>query len=327
MKVIAFGVRKDEEDYFRVFSKKYNIDIELVNSYLGENNVALAKGYDGIIFIGKCDLNKEVLKKIYSYNIKYIASRSIGYDNVDINFCKEIGIKVSNSHYSPDSVAEYPIMYGIMLLRNIPLALKNSENNNFSIKGLIGRELSTVTVGIIGTGRIGENVAKKFNALGSKVIAYDIFQKESLKNILNYVSIDELFHNSDIISIHAPITKDSYHLINDNSIKKMKDNVIIINTARGEFIDNSSLIKNLENKKIGGLAIDVFEGEIGITHEDLLDKNISIKFLEDLKKFQNVIVTPHLAFYTETAVSDMIEKAIINIKSFIEIGDAPSSIF
>ncbi|MDX8334942.1 NAD(P)-dependent oxidoreductase [Candidatus Cetobacterium colombiensis] len=323
MKILAFAARQDEITWFNKYSKKFNLDVTLEQKPLSPETVFLAKGYDSVTFIGSCTVDEVVLKKLKSYGIDYIASRSTGYDNIDLNCAKELGIKVSNSSYSPYSVAEFTLMTAMMMLRNIPATLKNIEHKNFSLKNLIGREIRSQKVGVIGTGKIGKIVIKLFQSMGADVVAYDLY--ESDENI-KYVSLEKLLSECDVITLHAPLTSENKYLINEKSISKMKDGVILINTARGELIKLSDLLEGLNNKKVLAAALDTFEGESEIVHKDCSLTGYNHEILKKLLDMKNVLITSHQAFYTEEAVSDMVESALSNLIEFNETGDAQNNL-
>ncbi|MGL5965258.1 MAG: NAD(P)-dependent oxidoreductase, partial [Fusobacteriaceae bacterium] len=201
--------------------------------------------------------------------------------------------------------------------------LSNVSKYNFSLKNLIGKEIRSSTVGVIGAGKIGKIVATHFKALGAKVNVYDLYQNDAT---LNYVSLDEIFEKSDIITLHSPLTPDTRHLIDEVSLSKMKDGVIIINTARGELIDTPAILKYLNNGKIGALALDTIEGEVDILHKDCSVSNFNHDILKELISKKNVTITSHQAFYTEEAVSDMVESALKNLDCFYKTGDAPNNL-
>ncbi|WP_432205314.1 NAD(P)-dependent oxidoreductase (plasmid) [Cetobacterium somerae] len=323
MKILAFAARQDEITWFNKYSKKFNLDVTLEQKPLSPETVFLAKGYDSVTFIGSCTVDEVVLKKLKSYGIDYIASRSTGYDNIDLNCAKELGIKVSNSSYSPYSVAEFTLMTAMMMLRNIPATLKNIEHKNFSLKNLIGREIRSQKVGVIGTGKIGKIVIKLFQSMGADVVAYDLY--ESDENI-KYVSLEKLLSECDVITLHAPLTSENKYLINEKSISKMKDGVILINTARGELIKLSDLLEGLNNKKVLAAALDTFEGESEIVHKDCSLTGYNHEILKKLLDMKNVLITSHQAFYTEEAVSDMVESALSNLIEFNKTGDAQNNL-
>ncbi|VWL84851.1 NAD(P)-dependent oxidoreductase [Oceanivirga miroungae] len=317
MRIKVFAARPDEFEAFSKYEKKYGHELSLESVSLKPETVHLAKGYEGVAFLGNCTVNREVLKKLSEYNIKYIASRSAGVNNIDFSAANEFGIKVSNvSAYSPNSVSEFAVLSALSLLRNLPKSLKRSNINDYSLPGLIGREMRNQTVGIIGTGNIGIMAAKAYKGFGAKVIAYDLYPKENIDDLLTYHSLDYVLKNSDIISLHCPLTEANHYMINKESIKNMKDNVVIINTARGGLINTRDLIDGIYDGKILAAALDVYENEVGILHVDHKNKMIKDSLFNELKSLSNVIVTPHYAFYTDEAVSNMVEYSLDSLKQF-----------
>lgn len=324
IKVIAFSVREDELEAFDKFSNLYNIDLKIIRKPLSNLNIDETLGYEYISFVSTCNLKKENLEILKKNKVKFIASRSIGYDNVDIDLATKLNIKVSNSSYSPYSVAEFTVMSMMNLLRNLPLAIKKVEINNFSLKGLKGRELQNQIIGVIGTGKIGKTVIKCLSGFGCQVIAYDPFPSH-LENI-EYVSLEKLKEQSDIITLHVPMTSQNKHLIDSKFLASTKDNVLIINTARGELIHTKDLIAGLKTGKVGGAALDVFEGESKIIYRDCSQKQIDNDSLMILKSMPNVQITPHQAFFTHQAVSDMVETSLKSLLEFSSTGEAMNSI-
>ena len=324
IKVIAFSVREDELEAFDKFSNLYNIDLKIIRKPLSNLNIDETLGYEYISFVSTCNLKKENLEILKKNKVKFIASRSIGYDNVDIDLATKLNIKVSNSSYSPYSVAEFTVMSMMNLLRNLPLAIKKVEINNFSLKGLKGRELQNQIIGVIGTGKIGKTVIKCLSGFGCRVIAYDPFPSH-LEGI-EYVSLEKLKEQSDIITLHVPMTSQNKHLIDSKFLASTKDNVLIINTARGELIHTKDLIAGLKSGKVGGAALDVFEGESKIIYRDCSQKQIDNDSLMILKSMPNVQITPHQAFFTHQAVSDMVETSLKSLLEFSSTGEAMNSI-
>lgn len=324
IKVIAFSVREDELEAFDKFSNLYNIDLKIIRKPLSNLNIDETLGYEYISFVSTCNLKKENLEILKKNKVKFIASRSIGYDNVDIDLATKLNIKVSNSSYSPYSVAEFTVMSMMNLLRNLPLAIKKVEINNFSLKGLKGRELQNQIIGVIGTGKIGKTVIKCLSGFGCKVIAYDPFPSH-LEGI-EYVSLEKLKEQSDIITLHVPMTSQNKHIIDSKFLASTKDDVLIINTARGELIHTKDLIAGLKSGKVGGAALDVFEGESKIIYRDCSQKQIDNDSLMILKSMPNVQITPHQAFFTHQAVSDMVEISLKSLLEFSSTGEAMNSI-
>jgi D-lactate dehydrogenase len=196
--------------------------------------------------------------------------------------------------------------------------MERASVQDFSLKGKIGIELHNATVGIIGTGRIGKTVINELSGFGCKIIAYDIYESDEVKKKATYVSLDELYKNSDIISLHAPATEDNYHMINNTAIDKMKTGVMIINCARGSLIDTQALIDGVESGKVGFAGLDVIEQESGLYYFNRMGEPLNNPQLAILKSYSNVIVTPHTAFYTDEAVANMVENSIICAREFID---------
>ncbi len=327
MKILAYGVRPDEMQGFREFSKKYGHEVTTVSESFSPESAYLAKGYEGISILGNCRANREALEVLSSLGVKYMASRSAGINNIDLEACKEFGIKATNvPAYSPNSVSEFTVGLALVMTRKINQAIKRVQIQNFSLNGLIGIELRNLTIGVIGTGRIGFNVIKGFSGFGGEIIAYDIYQNKEVENYAEYKTLDKVLAESDIITLHCPLTDENYHMIDNEAIDKMKKGVIIINAARGALIDTEALIKGLKSEKIGGVAIDTYENEVGLFHNDHTNNILQDDTLARLMQFPNVVITPHCAFYTDNAVSNMVEIALSNLRDFELTGKAKNEI-
>ncbi|WP_315116966.1 D-isomer specific 2-hydroxyacid dehydrogenase family protein [uncultured Clostridium sp.] len=322
MKIIAYAYRPDETLAFEKFSKELNLDVTYVKECLSPENAHLAEGIEAVAILGNCNAKREVLEKLSKCGVKYLASRSAGYNNIDLNAAKELGIRVSNATYSPNSVADFATMLALMLNRRVIESIKRGQGHDYTLGGLMGNEFRNQTIGVIGTGRIGQTVIKNFSGFGCKILAYDLYPNEEMKKYVEYVDLDTLLGKADIITLHAPLFESNYHLINKETIAKMKDGVKIINTARGELIDTFDLIDGLKNGKIGGAGLDVIENELGIFHSDCRFKAINHDGLAILKGLPNVILTPHCAFYTDQAVSDMVECGLRSLHSFLVNGNS-----
>jgi D-lactate dehydrogenase len=234
----------------------------------------------------------------------------VGYDHIDLHKAEELGVQVGNATYSPNCVADYTIMLMLMSVRKMKRIMERANINDFSLPGNQGREMPNLTIGIIGTGKIGRTVIKYLSGFGCKVYAYDLFKHDDVKKYAEYVELDTIYANCDMISIHMPLGDSNYHLINQDSIAKMKDKVIIINTARGGIIDSAALIEGLESGKIGAAGLDVVEKEFGLYYYDLKSQVLDNRELMILRSYPNVIVTPHMAFYTDQAIDDMVHHSI-----------------
>lgn len=322
MKILAYCVRPDEMESFEKFKAKYNHTVDIVKESFSPSTASLAKGYDAVSILGNCTANREALEIIHSFGIKYLATRSAGINNIDFDAAREFNINVSNvPAYSPNSVAEFTVGATLALARNFKKAFKRVDAQNFALDGLIGFELRNKTIGFIGTGRIGQTTMKAFSGFGAKMIGYDLYPSESAKEFIEYKTLEEVLKESDIISLHCPLTNDNYHLINKETISIMKDNVIIVNTSRGPLMNGEDLLEGLLSGKIGGLATDVYEHEVGVFHSNWEHKILNDKTLLALKAMPNVIITPHYAFYTDEAVSNMVEYSLQNLYDFETTGD------
>jgi D-lactate dehydrogenase len=272
-------------------------------------------------------MGEKLLSKFPS--LKLIATRSTGYDHIDLNYCKSRGINVVNvPKYGEATVAEYTLGLLLNVSRKIITARNDMFDGVYKVKRYTGFDLYGRTIGIIGTGAIGRHVIKLAKGFGMNVLAYDLYPNEEFQRIynINYVSLDELYAGSDVISLHAPSTKENYHLLNDGAFSKMKDGVIIINTARGDLIDGEALYRNILSGKVGGAGLDVLENEDFIIHDDIMleQENMNMNFAINtivnakLLKHKNVIVTPHVAFNSADAVHRILETTIKNIESFAD---------
>lgn len=315
MKILVYSYREDEKKYFDKFSQKYNVELVLCKDDPTLDNADLAKDCECLSVVTTI-INDKLLKKYQQLGVKFISTRTIGYDHIDIKSAKKRGIEVENVTYSPNSVAEYTVMLILMAIRRMKGIMKRSDVQDYSLPGFWGEELHNLTVGVIGTGRIGQTVSKSLSGFGCELLAYDLYPQDNNK-FVKYVSLEKLFKNSDIITLHIPATEDNYHLINKKSIDIMKDGVYIINTARGSLIDTADLIDAIEKEKVSGAALDVIEGEGNIYYKDMKCEILSNRELAILSSYPNVILTPHTAFYTDQAVSDMVENSILSCISFV----------
>lgn len=310
MKIFVYNYRKfDEEPFFQAIAEEFGAELGICSDAPTMENACLAEGYDYISII-TTRIDAALVTRFHELGIKMISTRTIGYDHIDMEQAKRLGVKVSNATYSPYCVADYALMLMLMCVRKMKFIMSKAAIQDFSLPGNIGKELPRMTVGIIGTGKIGETVIHYLAGIGCRILAYDLYEKESVKQYARYVSLDELYRESDLISLHIPASSEDYHMISEDSIRKMKDQVILVNTARGSLIDSEALIRNLENGKIGAAGLDVVENEFGLYYYDKKREAMDNRELAILKSFPNVIVTPHMAFYTNEAVRDMVYSSI-----------------
>ncbi len=310
MKLFVYSLREfDEKEYFDTWCEKCGVTYGATTEGPRPDNLHLAKGYDAVSII-TTPLDADMLAVLKAGGVKCISTRTVGYDHVDTGAAKELGITVCNAPYPPNSVANYAIMLMLMCCRRVVHILDRSAIQDYSLMGKIGMELSDCTVGIIGTGKIGRTVIEHLRGFGCRLLAYDLYRQEEVAGLAEYTDLDTLYRESDIISLHMPSTEDNYHMIDDKALAKMKDGVILINTARGSLIDSEAMIKGLESGKIGAAGLDVIENETALYYFNLCGKPMANRELALLKAFPNVIVTPHTAFYTVEAVEHMVKNSI-----------------
>lgn len=320
MKICAFEVREDEKKDFTHLAGEFGIEITCHPGSLTMDNISICKGCEGVAILGESIMDEKMLDALKSEKVLYVATRSIGYNHINLEYAKKVGIKVCNSNYPSKGVADYTVMLILMSIRNFKRAFLHQRVNDYSLNGLVGREMKDLAVGIVGTGRIGFEVINNLSGFGCRMMAYDVFENENVKKYAEYVSLETLYEHSDVITFHLNLNESTYHMVNDESLEKMKDGVILINCARGEIMNNETLIRGIENGKIGGLALDVLENEEGIYHHDKKSSILKNRDMAYLRQFPNVVLTPHIAFYTDKAVSSMVRCAVEGIYDFSTTG-------
>ena len=326
MKITAYEVRPDEKDYLLAAAQQEQIEITLVQGPMTQDNIDRAEGADGITILGDTKMDAALIEETAKRRIRVVATRTIGYDHIDLNAAKSNGVHVCNGYYDPDGVAEYTVMLILMSLRNYKQALFRGNANDYSLGGLIGRELRNLTVGIIGTGKIGQKVAQNLQGFGCRILAYSRRQNADPALGIEYCSLEELYAKSDIISLHTPLSNQTRYMIDKKAIDQMKDGVILINCARGELMRVDDIIEGIETRKIGALGLDVIEHEVGIYHMDRRSDILANRNMAYLRQFPNVTMTQHIAFYTEEAVKSMAESGIVNVVKCLKKQDNPNLI-
>ena len=319
MKILAYEVRDDEREHFNHCSEKYGVELILTDQVATLENADMASGCEGVTMLGQGKITPQLLDRYKELGVLCITTRTIGYDHIDVDYAKKIELPVCNACYDPNGVAEYAVMLMLLCLRHYKAALWRMQVNDYSLQGLYGRELRNLTVGILGTGRIGTQVAKNLSGFGCRILGYDKYQGEAGK-WLTYTDLDTLYRESDIISLHLNLNEETHHMINADTIARMKDGVILINCARGGLMDTEALITGIEQKKIGALGLDCFEYEEGIYHVNRRDEIISNRSMAYLRQFPNVVMTQHMAFYTDAAVASMVQCGVEGICSVIQTG-------
>lgn len=318
MKMFVYSMREfDELSFFKTYCDRNGIKWEYTTQAPTLKTIELAKGYD-IINVITTIIDKPIIDRLYHLGVKCIATRTIGYDHIDYEYAKSKGIGVIHITYSTGSVADYTVMLMLMGCRKMKHIMQRADIQDYSLRGKIGKELQECSVGIIGTGRIGKHVIKNLSGFGCRILAYDIQESEEIKKYADYVSLEKLYSSCDIISLHSPATTENFHMIDNKAIAKMKQGVMIINCARGSLIDTDALIEGIETGKIGFAGLDVVENEAGMYYFNRTGEPLHNAQLAILRSYSNVIVSPHTAFYTEEAVSNMVENSILCAKDYME---------
>lgn len=317
MKIFVYSCRDDERELFEEYEKAWGLELGYCKEQPTMENAELAKGYSCITVVGT-KISDELLEKLYEVGVRCIAARCIGIDHINLVKAHELGIRVSNITYSPNAVADYAIMLMLMCLRKAKYIMERYKVNDYSLAWNRGRELRDMTVGIVGGGRIGRTVMKQISGFGCKIQVYDQYEMDEVKQYATYVDYETLLRTSDIITFHAPGTKETYHMLNMDSLPLLKKNVIIINTSRGSNVDTKALISGLEQGIISAAGLDVLDNEPTIYNIDHKNSILTDHDVAVLESFPNVVITPHTAFFTDHAVRDMVEHALENAVAFGE---------
>ncbi len=326
MKLFAYALREfDEKEFFDKFSAELGCEYGYTTAYPNPQNVELARGYDAISAT-PCDLSMDMLDRLHEVGVKYIATRSIGVDHIDLIHAEELGMGVCNTTYPPETVADYAVMLMLMCCRNICHILDRARIQDFTLQGKMGRDISDCTVGVIGCGNIGKTVIRRLSAFGCRILANDIRPNEEIAQLAEYVPLNTIYEHSDIITLHAPATLQNYHLLNSFAFSRMKQGVIIINTARGSLIDTKDLILSIESGRIGHAALDVLEDENGLYYANRMGDPIENRNMAILRSFPNVILSPHTAFYTSKVVQNMAYKCMKGVLDMMDGNDNPNII-
>ena len=317
-KIAFFGAKPYDIASFDKVNEKYNYDIRYYKGHLNPNNVVLTQDTDVVCIFVNDTADAAVIDAMVDNGVKLLALRCAGFNNVDLKAAKGKLPVVRVPAYSPYAVAEYSLALMLSLNRKIHRAYWRTRDGNFSLNGLMGFDMHGKTIGIIGTGKIAKILIRLLKGFGMRILAYDLYpdMKFAGEEGISYVSLDELYRESDIISLHCPLTDQTKYMIDKDSIDKMKEGVKIINTGRGQLINTNDLIEGLKEKKIAAAGLDVYEEEGEYFYEDKSDKIIDDDVLARLLSFNNVIVTSHQAFFTKEALHNIAETTLQNIEDF-----------
>lgn len=323
-RICFFDTKPYDKLYFDVFAKKYGFEMVYCESKLNEKSVVLARGCDAVVAFVNDSVTAGVIRALQEMEISIIAMRCAGYNNVDFKEAYGKVHVVRVPAYSPYAVAEFTMGMFLMLNRKFHRAYNRIREYNFSLSGLLGTDFYGKTVGVVGTGKIGQVFMDICLGFGMQVLAYDPYPRE--REGVRYVTFEEICRNSDMISLHCPLTKESYHIVDKEAIQNMKDGVVIVNTSRGALIDTSSLIEALKSGKVGAAGLDVYEEEGDFFYEDYSGEVMPDDELARLISMPNVLLTSHQAFLTEEALKNIAETTIENLRQYFAEEALPNEV-
>lgn len=273
------------------------------------DNVPLASGC-GAVSVITTPVEAPLIDAFQKLGVRVISTRTVGYEHVDFAHAASVGVAVCNVGYTPHTVAEYTVMCMLMAIRKVKIILTRYQVNDFSLPGSMGREVSRMTVGVVGTGRIGETVVRLLSGFGCRILAYDLHEKDSVKAYAAYVPLEDIWRECDAVTFHTPATPETHHLVNASTLAQMKDGVVLVNTARGSIIEMEAFVAALESGKVGAAALDVLEGEGPVYYRDFRSEVVKLPYRAYLNSMPNVLMLPHTAFYTYEAMRDMVTLSV-----------------
>ncbi|MDR1042735.1 MAG: D-lactate dehydrogenase VanH-A [Clostridiales Family XIII bacterium] len=309
--ITVFECEKDEADAFHAISPRFGVKLTITGDSVPACGATPASGNQCVSVSHKSGISESNLLALRESGVKYISTRSIGCDHIDMEAAGRMGIAVGNVAYPPDGVADYTLMLMLMAIRNAKPVVTGAAKYDFRPDAIRGKELRDMTVGVVGAGRIGGAVIRRLHGFGCRVVAHDRNREAG-----GLVSLNELLEKSDVVTLHTPLNADTHHIIGRRQLDVMKQGAFLINTGRGALVDTDGLIEALEAGKLGGAALDVLEGEEGIFYFDCSQKPIDNRFLQRLQEMPNVIITPHTAYHTRRTLYDTVEKTILNCLDF-----------
>ena len=306
MRLFAYALREyDELGYMREAASQMGFEFDWTSEYPTLENAHLASRHDALCIITN-PMPADLLDAFWAQGVRYLSTRTIGYEHIDVAHAYKLGMRVANAPYPPEGVANYAIMLLLMAQRKVKLLSRQSLAQDFGLHGKLGKDISTSTVGVIGTGRIGSTVVRHLSGFGCKILAYDPYPNDDVRAHATYVDLDTLLAQSDAITLHAPGLAENYHMLDSAAFAKMKDGMVLVNAARGMLVDTEALVAAVESGKVGAAALDTIENEADLYYRDLSRDVLPNRDRSVLMAFPNVIVSPHMAFYTAEDVRAMI---------------------
>jgi D-specific alpha-keto acid dehydrogenase len=310
--ITAYGCARDEAALFDVLAPRFGVRATVTDEPLTEDNAGLALG-DRCVSVGhQTPVTHAVLRALGRAGVRYLSTRSIGTDHVDVAYAERVGIRVEGVTYSSDSVADYTLMLMLMTVRHAKPVFCRADGQDYRLHEVRGRELRDLTVGVVGTGRIGTAVVGRLRGFGCRVLTHDHRPQDAA----GAVPLDELLQRSDIVTLHTPLTADTHHLLDRRRIDRMRPGAVVVNTGRGALLDTEALVSALESGALGGAALDVLEGEEGVFYADHRNVPVGHALLPRLQAMPNVLISPHTAFSTDHAVADLVESSLVGCLRF-----------
>lgn len=310
--ITIYGCGPDEAALFQEIAPRFGVVPIVTAAVVSDATLELARGHRCVSVGHKTPVGNATVLALRRAGVRYISTRSVGYNHIDVAYAQRIGITVGNVAYSPDSVADYTLMLMLMAIRDARSVIRRTDAHDYRLSPVRGKELRDLTVGVVGTGRIGAAVITRLRGFGCRIVAYDIRPGAPA----DYVPLDELVQRSDIVTLHAPLDASTHHLLDRRRIERMRPGAIVVNTGRGALVDTAALVAALEHGRLGGAALDVLEGEDGIFYVDCRDRQVENELLLRLQQLPNVIISPHSAYYTDHALRDTVENTIRNCLAF-----------
>lgn len=328
MKILFYDTKSYDKASFDATAVGFpQIEMEYLKSDLDPRTAALAEGFDGVCAFVSSDVGTETLEILHSKGIRLILLRCAGFNNVDMDTAHKYDMRVMRvPGYSPEAVAEHAMALALACNRRIYKAYNKVRENDFSLSGLMGFNLYQKTAGIIGTGKIGAAMCRICQGFGMKVIAYDVYENASLKDFVEYVSLEKLLSESDLISLHCPLMDSTYHMIQLDTIKQMKDGVILVNTSRGALVKTDDLIEGIRMHKFAGVGLDVYEEETDNVFEDRSDEILEHSTTARLLSFPNVMITSHQGFFTREALESIAQTTLQNAADYLSGKSSPNDV-
>ena len=314
MRILFYDTKSYDEDSFTRELKNYpGVEIKFLKADLTRNTAELAHGYDAVCAFVNSEIGTQTVETLHKNGIRLILMRCAGFNNVDLETVEKLGIRILRvPGYSPEAVAEHAMGLALTVNRRLHKSYLKVRENDFSLGSLMGFNFYQKTAGVVGTGKIGAAMARICYGFGMKVLAYDVYENPSLKDIVTYVSLDELLAQSDLVTLHCPLMDSTYHLINRETIQKMKDGVILVNTSRGALVKTEDLIEGIRARKFFGVGLDVYEEEAPNVFDEILEHSVTARLLS----FPNVMITSHQGFFTREALSAIARTTLDNVKVF-----------